>query len=144
MKKKPKRHSIYSQKYSKKNIGYIYIYLDYVKTGAENMNKGGVKRKGRKNFDCPFPVITYFGGKSKVADIVWRAIGQPAHYIEPFFGSGAVLLARPNFNPQKHVETINDKDGFVCNVWRALQADPDAVAKICDWPVNHADLCAPE
>lgn len=42
---------------------------------------------------APFP---YFGGKSKVADIVWQALGQPRHYIEPFFGSGAVLLARPD------------------------------------------------
>jgi hypothetical protein len=23
-----------------------------------------------------------------------------------------------------------------------MQSDPDGVAKICDWPVNHADLCA--
>ena len=27
-------------------------------------------------------------------------------------------------------------------MWRALQVDPDAVAKWCDWPVNHADLIA--
>jgi site-specific DNA-adenine methylase len=40
------------------------------------------------------------------------------------------------------METICDKDGFIANVWRALQQDPDAVAKVCDWPVNHADLNA--
>jgi hypothetical protein len=88
---------------------------------------------------APFP---YFGGKSTVADIVWAALGQPKHYIEPFFGSGAVLLSRPDYNPVKHMETICDKDGHICNVWRALQLEPDAVAKICDWPVNHADLNA--
>lgn len=27
-------------------------------------------------------------------------------------------------------------------MWRALQANPDGVAKVCDWPVNHADLSA--
>lgn len=86
--------------------------------------------------------FTYFGGKSKVSDIVWQALGQPAHYIEPFFGSGAVLLNRPEYNNAKHTETVNDKDENICNVWRALQADPDAVAKVCDWPVNHADLSA--
>lgn len=88
---------------------------------------------------APFP---YFGGKSTVADVVWSALGQPKHYIEPFFGSGAVLLARPDYNPIKHMETVCDKDGYICNVWRAMQYAPDELAKICDWPVNHADLNA--
>jgi DNA adenine methylase len=86
----------------------------------------------------PFP---YFGGKAKVASDVWDALGQPRHYIEPFFGGGAVLLLRPDWEPAM-VETVNDKDGFVANVWRALQASPDEVARWCDWPVSHADLCA--
>ena len=92
-----------------------------------------------KRLRAPF---TYFGGKARVAERVWAALGQPKHYIEPFFGSGAVLLARPDYQQGVHVETINDKDGYVANVWRALQADPDGVAKVCDWPVNHADLSA--
>lgn len=86
---------------------------------------------------APFP---YFGGKSAVADVVWRALGDPDHYIEPFFGSGAVLLARDNW--QGKTETVNDKDGFVANVWRSIQSAPDEVARYCDWPVNHADLAA--
>ncbi len=84
----------------------------------------------------------YFGGKSQVASLVWAAIGQPRHYIEPFFGSGAVLLLRPDYDPAKMTESLCDKDGYVANVWRALQAAPDEVAKWCDWPVNHADLAA--
>src|SRR3990167_3598745 len=84
--------------------------------------------------------FTYFGGKSTVVDIVWSALGDVKHYIEPFFGSGAVLLNRPDYKQRKHVETVNDKDGFICNVWRGLQFNPDEVAKWCDWPVNHADL----
>ena len=91
------------------------------------------------NPKAPFP---YFGGKSAVAADVWAALGQPKHYIEPFFGSGAVLLARPDFMPGKHIESVNDKDGFLCNVWRALQKAPDEVARWCDWPVNHAELSA--
>lgn len=86
---------------------------------------------------APFP---YFGGKSSIADKVWSALGNPKHYIEPFFGSGAVLLLRPG--NERHIETVNDKDGFVCNVWRSLQFSPDETAKWCDWPVNHADLSA--
>ena len=75
-----------------------------------------------------------------VAEIVWRALGQPKSYIEPFAGSCAVLLARPDYNPTQHIETINDKDGFICNIWRSLQFNPDEVAKWCDWPVSHIDL----
>jgi site-specific DNA-adenine methylase len=88
---------------------------------------------------APWP---YFGGKSTVAHIVWAALGQPKHYIEPFCGSAAVLLARPDYNPAKHMETICDKDGFVANAWRGMQFAPDELAKYCDWPVNHADLNA--
>lgn len=88
---------------------------------------------------APFP---YFGGKSTIAHIVWQALGQPCHYIEPFFGSGAVLLNRPGYDPKVHTETVNDKDGHVANVWRSLQFSPDEVARWCDWPVNHADLAA--
>ena len=89
------------------------------------------------NLKAPFP---YFGGKSTIAHEVWEGLGEIHHYIEPFFGSGAVLLNRPNFDPKTHIETINDKDGFITNVWRSLQFSPDVVAKWCDWPVNHADL----
>lgn len=88
---------------------------------------------------APFP---YFGAKRQVADLVWAALGDCRTYIEPFFGSGAVLLARPDWDPTKHIETVNDADGFVSNVWRALQHDPDEVAKWCDWPVSHACLSA--
>jgi DNA adenine methylase len=92
-----------------------------------------------RSLQAPFP---YFGGKSAVAQNVWDALGNPKHYIEPFFGSGAVLLMRPNPKPWRHIETVCDKDGLLANVWRALRIDPDGVAEICDWPVNHADLNA--
>ena len=39
---------------------------------------------------APFP---WFGGKARIAPMVWERFGNVANYIEPFFGSGAVLLA---------------------------------------------------
>ena len=76
-----------------------------------------------------------------IAAEIWDALGDVNHYVEPFFGSGAVLLARP---PQHRgcTETVNDADGFVANFWRALAADPDAVAREADRPVNENDLHA--
>lgn len=85
---------------------------------------------------APFP---YFGGKRKVADAVWSRFGAVANYVEPFFGSGAVLLCRPD---EPTTETVNDADGLLANFWRALQADPEAVAGWADWPVNENDLHA--
>ena len=82
---------------------------------------------------APFP---WFGGKSKVASIVWERFGDVQNYVEPFFGSGAVLLGRPT---DASIETVNDLDCMVANFWRALQHDPDAVADAADWPVNEAD-----
>ena len=85
---------------------------------------------------APFP---YFGGKSKAAGLVWDRLGDVKNYVEPFFGSGAVLLARPH---APHTETVNDLDGLLCNFWRAVRAAPDAVAEAADWPVSENDLHA--
>jgi DNA adenine methylase len=87
---------------------------------------------------APFP---YFGGKSRIAETVWALLGNPARYIEPFFGSGAVLLNRPEWEMAKS-EIVNDKCGFISNAWRALKFSPDETAEWADWPVNHADLSA--
>lgn len=90
----------------------------------------------------PYP---YFGGKARVAPQVWRALGNTPNYVEPFFGGGAVLLARPLqhcADGDWPLETINDKDGMVSNFWRALQADPEAVYHYANWPANENDLHA--
>ena len=51
-----------------------------------------------------------------------------------------MLLGRPQ--PIVGNETINDKDGYVANFWRALQHDPESVARYADAPVNENDLHA--
>lgn len=87
--------------------------------------------------DAPFP---WFGGKRKVAAEVWARFGAVDNYVEPFFGSGAVLLGRPE--PIVGNETINDLDGYVANFWRAIQREPEGVAAWADNPVNENDLHA--
>src|SRR5215469_4476782 len=82
---------------------------------------------------APFP---WFGGKSRVSDIVWERFGNVPNYVEPFAGSLAVLLQRPH---DPAIETVNDKDCFIANVWRAIQDDPEQVAYYADNPVNEAD-----
>lgn len=87
---------------------------------------------------APFP---YFGGKSKIASYVWQRFGDVKNYVEPFFGSGAMLLGRPGFDPDNpFLETVNDVDGYVVNFWRSIQSDPESVAYWADWPVSEIDL----
>lgn len=88
------------------------------------------------NLKAPFP---WFGGKSRVAHLVWERFGDVPNYVEPFFGSGAVLLMRPS---APRIETVNDADCYLANFWRAIQQDPEKVADLADWPVNEADLHA--
>ena len=85
---------------------------------------------------APFP---FFGGKHDIAHVVWERLGPVRHYLEPFAGSLAVLLKRPH-PPQ--IETVNDLDGQITNVWRALAQDPCAVAHYADRPVNELDMHA--
>lgn len=85
---------------------------------------------------APFP---WFGGKSRVSDLVWDRFGNVGNYVEPFFGSGAVLLNRPH---APATETVNDKDAYLANFWRAIRFQPEETARWADWPVSEADLLA--
>lgn len=85
---------------------------------------------------APFP---YFGSKYDIALEVWRRLGNPANYVEPFAGSLACLLGRP---APGRVETVNDFNGLLVNFWRAVKADPIAVAEHADEPVMEIDLHA--
>lgn len=83
---------------------------------------------------APYP---YWGGKSRVAPLIWERFGMVENFVDPFFGSGAVLLGNPN---PPATETVNDLDGLLCNFWRALQADPETVAYWADFPVDETHL----
>lgn len=86
---------------------------------------------------APFP---YFGGKSQVASLIWERLGSPELYLEPFMGSGAVLLNRPH-PPQR--ETVNDANGFIVNAYRAIaKADIEELADIANHPVFESDYHA--
>ena len=89
---------------------------------------------------CPFP---WFGGKQHAAPQIWSALGDCAHFVDPFMGSLAVLLCRPHRgNRPYYSETVNDIDGLLVNAWRAIQLRPDETAEHASWPVAEADLHA--
>ena len=104
----------------------------------DNGNDFGMANDGRINYrKTPFP---WFGGKSKAAPLVWQLLGDCHHYVEPFFGGGAVLLNRPHpCNRPYYSETVNDLDGLVVNAWRAMQFHPEETARHASWPVSELD-----
>lgn len=82
----------------------------------------------------------YFGGKSLIANKVWQLLGNCDTYLQPFFGSGAVLLNRVGY--QGKLQIVNDLDCHICNVWRSIKYCSDQVLQYFDNPVNHIDLHA--
>lgn len=73
------------------------------------------------------PPFAYYGGKQQLAHRIVAALPPHEHYIEPFAGSLAVLLAKP---PSK-METINDLDGDLVHFWRILRDRPRDLIRAC-------------
>jgi DNA adenine methylase len=73
------------------------------------------------------PPFTYFGGKTALAERIADLLPQHEHYVEPFAGSLAVLLAKP----RSPMETVNDLDGDLMNFWRVLRDRPGDLERVC-------------
>lgn len=65
--------------------------------------------------------MPYFGGKSTLADRIVQLFPAHGHYVEPFAGSLAVLLAKRPVG----METVNDLDAELVTFWRVLRDRPD-------------------
>ena len=71
------------------------------------------------------PPLSYYGGKQKLSRDICRALYQSpnwslkGHYIEPYFGGGAVFFAK---EPQR-METINDLNDNLITFYRVVK-DP--------------------
>ncbi|MCV7255281.1 DNA adenine methylase [Mycobacterium hackensackense] len=73
------------------------------------------------------PPFAYYGGKTRLADRIVELLPAHEHYIEPFAGSLAVLLAK---KPSR-METANDLDGLLMTFWRVLRDQPEQLARAC-------------
>lgn len=72
------------------------------------------------------PVLRYPGSKWNIADWIVRHMPDHIHYLEPYFGSGAVLLCKP----RSKIETVNDIDENVVNLFRVMRNRPQELAHI--------------
>ena len=71
-------------------------------------------------------VIKYPGSKWNIAPQLVELIPEHHSYVEPFFGSGAVLFNKP----VSDIETVNDLDSDVVNLFRCIQKDSERLARL--------------
>lgn len=69
-------------------------------------------------------LLNYPGAKWGMAAEIVSLMPPHRSYLEPFFGSGAVLFNKP----PSAIETVNDIDGDVVNFFRILRERPDDLA----------------
>lgn len=73
------------------------------------------------------PPLAYYGAKVTIAERIVALLPDHDHYVEPFAGSLAVLLAK---KPSR-METVNDLDGDLMTFWRALRDRPAELERVC-------------
>ncbi len=71
-------------------------------------------------------VLKYPGSKWNISSKLVELIPPHHSYVEPYFGSGAVLFTK---NPSD-IETVNDLDGEVVNLFRCIQQDSGRLARL--------------
>lgn len=71
------------------------------------------------------PPFAYYGGKTTLAPKIAELLPAHDHYVEPFAGSLAVLLAKEPTG----WETVNDLDGDLVNFWKVLRDKPEELER---------------
>lgn len=70
-------------------------------------------------------LLNYPGAKWGMAKEIVSLMPNHRSYLEPFFGSGAVLFNKP----PSAIETVNDIDGDIVNFFKVLRERPDELAE---------------
>lgn len=71
-------------------------------------------------------VLKYPGSKWNIASQLATLIPEHHSYLEPFFGSGALLFTKLHSD----IETVNDMDSDITNLFKCIQKDAERLAKI--------------
>lgn len=93
-----------------------------MQTGRKQLWKMLMRRKWGFNMNA---IFKYPGSKWSIAKWIIDFFPDHHSYLEPFFGSGAVLFNKERSN----IETVNDLDGEVCNLFEWMRKDPERLAR---------------
>lgn len=70
-------------------------------------------------------IMKYPGSKWGISNWITSFFPEHHSYLEPYFGSGAVFFNKPRSN----IETVNDLDGNVVNLFEWIRKDPERLAR---------------
>ena len=71
-------------------------------------------------------IAKYPGSKWSLSEWIISFFPKHHSYLEPFFGSGAVLFNKT----RSHIETVNDLDQNVVNLFECIREDPKKLAEM--------------
>ena len=74
-------------------------------------------------------ILHYPGSKWSMADWIISYMSPHTTYLEPYFGSGAVLFSKKRTG----IETVNDKNGDVANLFTVVRDRPEELARLVYW-----------
>lgn len=70
-------------------------------------------------------ILKYPGGKWRIAEWIISYFPEHKVYVEPYFGSGACFFKKQS----SYLETINDIDGNIVNLFKVCRDYPEELAK---------------
>ncbi|MFV0399179.1 MAG: DNA adenine methylase [Oscillospiraceae bacterium] len=70
------------------------------------------------------PILKYPGAKWRLSEWITRNMPPHESYLEPFFGSGAVLFNKP----KSRIETVSDLDGDIVHFFKVCRERADELA----------------
>jgi len=74
-------------------------------------------------------ILHYPGSKWSMTDWIISQFPDHTTYLEPFFGSGAILFNKS----RSFLETVNDLDGEVSNLFQIIRDQPEELARLIHW-----------
>lgn len=70
-------------------------------------------------------ILKYPGAKWRISDWIISHFQPHKVYLEPFFGSGAIFFRKV----PTYIETVNDLDGNIVNLFRVCREHPEKLAR---------------
>jgi DNA adenine methylase len=84
------------------------------------------------------PIISYYGGKQRMAHHIIPLIPRHTVYVEPFCGGATVLFAkpRPNVSNNNYREVINDHDKRLINFYQQMRENGEELVRQIQLTLN--------